>query len=75
MYISCCIEAASAAFDAASKVPSTGEEAVSFEELPEAEKLKASENPESELRPEIDGISLEVFPLVVMIIRFQSISG
>ena len=63
VYISCCIEAASAAFDAASKVPSTGEEAVSFEELPEAEKLKPLENPESELRPEIDGISLVVFPL------------
>ena len=48
MYISCCIEAASAAFDAASKVPSNGEEAVSFEEPVEAEKLKALERAESE---------------------------
>ena len=63
---------AAAAFDAASKVPSTGEEAVSFEEPPKAEKLKALEKPESELRPEIDGISLVVFPLVVMIIETVS---
>ena len=48
MYISCFIEAASAAFDAASKVPSNGEEAVSFEEPLAAEKLKALERPESE---------------------------
>ena len=46
MYTSCCIEAASAAFEAASKVPSTGKEAVSFEEPPETEKLKALEKRE-----------------------------
>ena len=48
MYISCCIEAASDASDAASKVISNGKEAVSSQEPPEAVKLKALERLESE---------------------------